>query len=100
MTTLTTRQTVDSFPEKADFRTDIVYFSSVCCPRKKIPFEIKAEPEKESMSALESFREFRKMAESGRFPDLTLDEINEEIRLVREERDAREKADCGDSPQR
>lgn len=33
-----------------------------------------------------------KMVESGPFPDLTLDEINEEIRLAREERAAREKA--------
>ena len=41
---------------------------------------------------LDSFLEFRKMAESGQFPDLTLDEINEEIRLAREERAAREKA--------
>jgi hypothetical protein len=31
------------------------------------------------------------MAEAGQFPDLTLDEINEEIRLAREERAAREK---------
>jgi hypothetical protein len=44
------------------------------------------------MSALESFLEIRKMAESGQLPDLTLDEINEEIRLVREERAARERA--------
>ena len=32
------------------------------------------------------------MAEAGLFPDLTLDEINEEIRLAREERAEREKA--------
>ena len=59
---------------------------------RKIPFEIKAEPERESMSALEAFREIRKIAESGQLPDLTLDEINEEIRLARDERAAREKA--------
>ena len=44
------------------------------------------------MSALEAFREIRKIAESGQLPDLTLDEINEEIRLARDERAAREKA--------
>jgi hypothetical protein len=33
------------------------------------------------------------MAESGLLPDLTLDEINEEIRLAREEKAAREKAE-------
>ncbi len=31
------------------------------------------------------------MAEAGQFPDLTLEEINEEIRLSREERAARER---------
>jgi len=67
-------------------------FANAVVMCKKIPFEIKAEPEKESMGALDSFLEFRKMAESGQFPDLTLDEINEEIRLAREERAAREKA--------
>lgn len=45
-----------------------------------------------SMSELEAFREIRKMAESGRLPDLTLDEINEEIRKTREEGTARESA--------
>ena len=68
-------------------------FANAVVMYKKIPFEIKAEPEKESMSALESFLEIRKMAESGQFPDLTLDEINEEIRLARDERAAREKAE-------
>ena len=67
-------------------------FANAVVMYKKIPFEIKAEPERESMSVLESFLEFRKMAESGQLPDLTLDEINEEIRLAREERAAREKA--------
>ena len=67
-------------------------FANAVVMYKRIPFEIKAEPERESMSALEAFREIRKMAESGQFPDLTLDEINEEIRLAREEKAAREKA--------
>ena len=30
-----------------------------------------------------AFREIRKMAENGQLPDLTLDEINEEIKLSR-----------------
>lgn len=67
-------------------------FAKAVVMYRKIPFEIKAEPERESMSALEAFREIRKIAESGQLPDLTLDEINEEIRLAREERTAREKA--------
>lgn len=44
---------------------------------------------KESMSALEAFQLMRKMAESGQFPEMTLNEINEEIRLAREERRAK-----------
>ena len=36
-----------------------------------------------SMEQLEAFQSLRKMAERGEFPDLTLDEINEEIRLSR-----------------
>jgi len=67
-------------------------FAKAVVMYRKIPFEIKAEPERESMSALEAFREIRKIAESGQLPDLTLDEINEEIRLARDERAAREKA--------
>ena len=39
-----------------------------------------------SMSGLEAFQQMRKMAESGQFPEMSLDEINEEIRLAREER--------------
>ena len=38
-----------------------------------------------SMTGLEAFQQIRKMAESGQLPDLTLDEINEEIRLARED---------------
>ena len=68
-------------------------FAKAVVMQRKIPFEIKAEPEQASMDALESFREVRKMAEAGQFPDLTLDEINEEIRLAREERAAREKTE-------
>ena len=67
-------------------------FAKAVVMYRKIPFEIKAEPDWESMSALEAFREIRKIAESGQLPDLTLDEINEEIRLARDERAAREKA--------
>lgn len=67
-------------------------FAKAVVTYRKIPFEIKADPEWESMGDFEAFREFRRMAESGLLPDLTLDEINEEIRLAREEKAAREKA--------
>ena len=66
-------------------------FANAVVMYRKIPFEIKATPLWDSMGDLDAFREIRKMAESGQLPDLTLDEINEEIRLAREERAEREK---------
>ena len=60
-------------------------FANAVVVYRKIPFEIKAPEKDESMKELEAFRKIRRMAESGKFPELSLDEINEEIRLVREE---------------
>ena len=42
------------------------------------PCNPKATPKEEPMSGLEAFREMRKMAESGKFPEMTLEEINED----------------------
>lgn len=61
-------------------------FANAVVMYRKIPFEIKAKPKAEAMRDLEAFREIRIMAENGELPDLTLEEINEEIRLAREER--------------
>lgn len=47
---------------------------------RSIPFAIKASP-----TALELFVQQRIMAEKSREPELSLDEINEEIRAAREE---------------
>ena len=63
-------------------------FANAVVMQRRIPFEIKA-AEDDYMGGLEAFREIRRMAESGQLPDLTLDEINEEIRLAREERRAK-----------
>ena len=54
--------------------------------KRKIPFEIELS-EKDAIheEGRRAFLEIRKMAEHGDFPDLSLDEINEEIRLAREE---------------
>lgn len=54
--------------------------------KRKIPFEIEIS-EKDAIheDGRRAFLEIRKMAEQGAFPDLSLDEINEEIRLAREE---------------
>ena len=44
-------------------------------------FDLKDKAEQSDSFA--AFREFRKMAENGQLPDLTIDEINEEIKLSR-----------------
>ena len=65
-------------------------FAKAVVQRRCIPFEIKAYDEpKLPNKGLEAFRELRKMAENNQLPDLTLEEINEEIRLAREERKKR-----------
>lgn len=69
--------------------TAINVFINAALRTRGIPFEIKTTPKEESMSGIEAFRKIRKMAESGQLPEMTLDEINEEIRLAREERSKR-----------
>lgn len=64
-------------------------FANAVVMYKKIPFEIKAEPKESENKALKEFQEFKKMVAASDRPELTLDEINEEIRLAREERAAR-----------
>ena len=55
--------------------------------RRRIPFEIEmSEADVTHEEGRRAFQEIRKMAEQGAFPDLTLDEINEEIQLAREEK--------------
>ncbi len=66
--------------------TAINVFAKAVVMYRKIPFEIKDAPKSDSMTGLEAFQKIRKMAESSQLPDMTLDEINEEIRLAREER--------------
>lgn len=68
-------------------------FAKVVVQRRSIPFEIRADEKtmtdkkaKAAQEGIEAFYELRKMAENGQFPDLTIDEINEEIRQVRAER--------------
>ena len=52
---------------------------------RKIPFEIKA-AKTQSPSALDLFMQQRRAAETSVEPEMTLDEINEEIHAVRRER--------------
>ena len=60
-------------------------FANAVVMQRRIPFEIKAAPESNSMKVIEAFQKIRKMAENGQLPEMTLDEINEEIRMAREE---------------
>jgi len=59
-------------------------FANAVVRKRKIPFEIEAKESEAYLRGLESFKKIRTMAENGELPDLTLDEINEEIRLYRE----------------
>lgn len=65
-------------------------FANVVVRKRMIPFEITANPSEDKV--LSDFYAFRKeMAASDR-PELTMEEINEEIRLAREEMDRKKKA--------
>ena len=67
-------------------------FANAVVRTSSIPFKISANPLDVEDEALREFREFRKMVAASDRPELTLEEINEEIRLAREERAAKEKA--------
>ena len=62
-------------------------FANAVVVYRKIPFEIKASRREPEMDAMTAFNELRKMAENNGLQDMSLDEINEEIRLAREERE-------------
>lgn len=59
-------------------------FANAVVRQRKIPFEIEAKESDAYLKGVESVRRIRRMAENGDLPDLTLDEINEEIRQYRE----------------
>lgn len=59
---------------------------------RSIPFAIMGNRQ-EAPSALDLFMQQRKAAENSQEPELTLDEINEEIRAARIERRKRKKED-------
>ncbi len=60
-------------------------FAKAVVRERAIPFEIKAAKEEDDVTArgIEAFKAIRARAEQGLLPDMTLDEINEEIRLAR-----------------
>ena len=66
--------------------TAINVFAKAVVMYRKIPFEIKASPKNASNAGLEAFHALRAEAQRNGAPEMTLEEINEEIRLAREER--------------
>ena len=63
-------------------------FAKAVVQRGRIPFEIKGDKAAiaEESEGLKAFRAIRAMAEAGAFPEMTLDEINDEISAARRER--------------
>ena len=62
-------------------------FANAVVMQRRIPFEIKAPAEENK--GLEAFWALRTEAQKNGLQDMTLDEINEEIRLARDERRAK-----------
>ena len=50
-------------------------FARAVVQRGKIPFEIRGDKTEATSDGLKAFKELRAMAKSGRFPEMTLDEI-------------------------
>ena len=65
-------------------------FVNAVVRKRKIPFEIATNPFEDNV--LKDFYEFRREVASSDRPELTMEEINEEIRLARQERAAKNKA--------
>lgn len=63
-------------------------FAKAVVQRGKIPFEIRGDKPAatEENEGLKAFRTLRAMAETGAFPEMSLAEINEEIRAARREK--------------
>lgn len=63
--------------------TAINVFARAVVRERKIPFEISSSKEERALNAVEELRE---QARKSGASEMTIDEINEEIRLAREER--------------
>jgi len=69
--------------------TAINVFARAVVRERRIPFDIVApEPEVSRDSAMRAFMMLREEARANGISDMSLDEINEEIRLAREGREA------------
>lgn len=71
--------------------TAINIFVNAVVRSKSIPFSISIPSKKDTVreNAIKAFESIRKQAETSTEPEMTLEEINEEIRLAREERKKR-----------
>lgn len=72
--------------------TAINVFAKAVVQTKSIPFRIGIYTTDTEDETVRSFRQYRASVVKSNRPELTLDEINEEIRLAREERAAIEQA--------
>lgn len=64
-------------------------FAKAVVATRKIPFEIKAAEPQSVSQGMEAFMALREEARKNGVQDMTLDEINEEIRQSRAKRDGR-----------
>lgn len=65
-------------------------FANAVVKTRSIPFKITAYPTEDKV--MKDFYEFRRAVAASDRPELTMEEINEEIRLAREEMAAKKKA--------
>lgn len=63
--------------------TAMTVFAKAVVQRGKIPFEIRGDKTDINEEGINAFRKIRALAENNELPELTLDEINKEIALVR-----------------
>ncbi len=59
-------------------------FAKAVVQRGRIPFEIRGDKPSVRVDGYKAFQQIRALADEGAFPDMTLDEINEEIRRYRQ----------------
>ena len=70
--------------------TAVNVFINAVVRAREIPFSIKVDSrEKKRQKAFNAWAEIRQQAENGDMPEMTLDEINEEIAAARRERKER-----------
>jgi len=67
-------------------------FANAVVKTRSIPFKIEAPAQEDALTAFEAFKALRAEAEKNGLQEMTLDEINEEIRLAREEMAAKRRA--------